>query len=78
MFSFLQLLVIWTDCDREGEAIGAEVVTECTQVKRNLDVYRARFSEITNTAINRALNNLVRLDQRLIDAVECRFVFLIV
>uniref|UniRef100_A0A2K6WF35 DNA topoisomerase n=1 Tax=Onchocerca volvulus TaxID=6282 RepID=A0A2K6WF35_ONCVO len=66
------LLVIWTDCDREGEAIGAEVVTVCTQVKRNLDVYRARFSEITNTAINRALNNLVRLDQRLIDAVECR------
>uniref|UniRef100_A0A0R3RY48 DNA topoisomerase n=1 Tax=Elaeophora elaphi TaxID=1147741 RepID=A0A0R3RY48_9BILA len=66
------LLVIWTDCDREGEAIGAEVVSVCTQVNRNLDVYRARFSEITNTAVNRALNNLVRLDQRLVDAVECR------
>ncbi|CAG9533875.1 unnamed protein product [Cercopithifilaria johnstoni] len=66
------LLVIWTDCDREGEAIGAEVVSVCAQVNRNLDVYRARFSEITNTAINRALNNLVRLDQRLVDAVECR------
>ncbi|MCP9257464.1 DNA topoisomerase [Dirofilaria immitis] len=68
----IKLLVIWTDCDREGEAIGAEVVTVCTQVNRNLDVYRARFSEITNTAVNRALNNLVRLDQRLVDAVECR------
>ncbi|EFO25086.1 DNA topoisomerase III [Loa loa] len=66
------LLVIWTDCDREGEAIGAEVVSVCTEVNRNLDVYRARFSEITNTAVNRALNNLVRLDQRLVDAVECR------
>ncbi|OZC06314.1 DNA topoisomerase [Onchocerca flexuosa] len=72
LLSFLQLLVIWTDCDREGEAIGAEVVTVCTQAKHNLDVYRARFSEITNTAVNRALNNLVRLDQRLVDAVECR------
>ncbi|EJW86992.1 DNA topoisomerase [Wuchereria bancrofti] len=66
------LLVIWTDCDREGEAIGAEVVSVCTQVNCNLDVYRARFSEITNAAVNRALNNLVRLDQRLVDAVECR------
>lgn len=68
------MLVIWTDCDREGEAIGAEVVSVCTQVNRNLDVYRARFSEITNTAVHRAMNNLVRLDQRLVDAVECRFV----
>ncbi|VDM97748.1 unnamed protein product [Thelazia callipaeda] len=66
------LLVIWTDCDREGEAIGAEVVSVCTQVKRDLDVYRARFSEITAAAVNRALNNLVRLDYRLVDAVECR------
>ncbi|KAK6102024.1 DNA topoisomerase family protein [Brugia pahangi] len=66
------LLVIWTDCDREGEAIGAEVVSVCSQVNRNLDVYRARFSEITSAAVNRALNNLVRIDQRLVDAVECR------
>lgn len=50
------------------------MVSVCTEVNRNLDVYRARFSEITNTAVNRALNNLVRLDQRLVDAVECRFV----
>lgn len=52
------------------------MVSVCTGVNRNVDVYRARFSEITSTAVNRALNNLVRLDQRLVDAVECRFVIL--
>lgn len=64
--------MIWTDCDREGEAIGAEVVAVCREARTTLDVYRAKFSEITSSAINRALNNLVRLDQRMVDAVECR------
>lgn len=66
------LLVIWTDCDREGEDIGAEIASVCGGVRRGLDIYRARFSEITQAAVWRALNNLVRLDQRLVDAVECR------
>lgn len=67
-------MVIWTDCDREGEDIGAEIVSVCQEVKPNIDVFRARFSEITQSAIWRAVNTLSRLDQRLVDAVECRFV----
>ena len=40
------LLMIWTDCDREGEHIGSEVAAVCKQVNRGLIVKRARFSAI--------------------------------
>lgn len=39
-------LMIWTDCDREGEHIGLEIVTVCRRVKRDIVVKRARFSAI--------------------------------
>eukprot|EP00116_Pleurobrachia_bachei_P002261 sb/3462523/ len=65
-------LVIWTDCDREGENIGQEIISVCTSIKPNLDVYRARFSEMTGASITRACNNLVRLDDALSEAVEAR------
>lgn len=38
------VLFIWTDCDREGESIGGEVVDVCRQVKPNIQVWRAHFS----------------------------------
>ena len=41
-----QLLVIWTDCDREGEAIGAEIADICRRSNPNIRVQRARFSAI--------------------------------
>uniref|UniRef100_A0A0N5A5K3 DNA topoisomerase n=1 Tax=Parastrongyloides trichosuri TaxID=131310 RepID=A0A0N5A5K3_PARTI len=66
------ILVIWTDCDREGENIGGEIEKTCLKYNRRLDVYRARFSEITPHAIRHALNNLVRLDKNQIIAVDCR------
>lgn len=40
------LLIIWTDCDREGEHIGSEVEGVCRRANRNLRVKRARFSAI--------------------------------
>lgn len=40
------LLMIWTDCDREGEHIGAEVVKVCRQVNARIPVKRAKFSAI--------------------------------
>ena len=40
------MLMIWTDCDREGEHIGSEVATVCRKAKRNIIVKRARFSAI--------------------------------
>ncbi|PVD39556.1 hypothetical protein C0Q70_02191 [Pomacea canaliculata] len=67
-----QKLVIWTDCDREGENIGFEVIQVCRAVKPNIQVYRARFSEITPHAIANAARNLVRPDQLVSDAVDVR------
>jgi DNA topoisomerase-3 len=40
------LLIIWTDCDREGEHIGWEVAQVCIKANRRLKVKRARFSAI--------------------------------
>lgn len=39
-------LMIWTDCDREGEHIGLEIVRVCRKAKPNIVVKRARFSAI--------------------------------
>jgi DNA topoisomerase-3 len=65
-------LIIWTDCDREGENIGYEIIEVCKSVKPNIDVYRAVFSEITGSAIRRALNNLQRPNSFINDAVNAR------
>ncbi|XP_026463562.1 DNA topoisomerase 3-alpha-like [Ctenocephalides felis] len=65
-------LIIWTDCDREGENIGSEIVQVCKAVKNNIKIYRAKFSEITSTSINRALQNLTDIDQNVSNAVDVR------
>lgn len=67
-----QGLIIWTDCDREGENIGFEIINVCKAVKPNLIVYRAKFSEITGAAVRRALANLIQPDKRQSDAVDIR------
>ncbi|CAF4953798.1 unnamed protein product, partial [Rotaria socialis] len=59
-----QTLIIWTDCDREGENIGFEVINLCRPLKANLKIYRARFSEITFNSATRALTNLIQPDER--------------
>jgi DNA topoisomerase-3 len=40
------ILFIWTDCDREGEHIGTEIRDIALKVNPNMQVYRARFSNI--------------------------------
>lgn len=67
-----QALVIWTDCDREGENIGFEIIHVCKAVKPSLQVLRARFSEITPRAVRAACENLTEPDQRVSDAVDVR------
>lgn len=41
-----QMLMIWTDCDREGEHIGSEVASVCTRANPTIRIRRARFSAI--------------------------------
>jgi DNA topoisomerase-3 len=66
------MLMIWTDCDREGEHIGAEIVSVCRRVRRGLVVKRARFSAIIAQQIHRAAQNPIELDMAQADAVEAR------
>lgn len=53
-------LVLWLDCDREGENICFEVM-ECTGFLANegKKVHRARFSSVTKQDISKAIKNLV-------------------
>lgn len=67
-----RMLIIWTDCDREGENIGFEIINTCTSVNPNLDIYRAKFSEITGPSIKRAIQNLERPKKLVSDAVDVR------
>lgn len=65
-------LIIWTDCDREGENIGFEIIEVCRAIKPNIPIYRAKFSEITTASVKRAITNLIEPDQKQSQAVDVR------
>lgn len=67
-----QVLIIWTDGDREGENIGFEIIRVCLSVNRSLRVMRAKFSEITSRAMNIAIRNLIDPDENVSKAVDIR------
>ncbi|GMK55375.1 hypothetical protein CspeluHIS016_0204310 [Cutaneotrichosporon spelunceum] len=66
------MLMIWTDCDREGEHIGHEVVEVCRRVNPGLQVSRARFSAIIPNQIHNACRQANDLDMRMVNAVTVR------
>lgn len=54
-------LILWLDCDREGENICYEVIN-CTGIPENevgRRIFRARFSSVTEKDILNAMDNLV-------------------
>lgn len=65
-------LMIWTDCDREGEHIGYEIAEHCRSVRRNINVTRARFSALIPAQIKRACCAPVELDLLAAFAVDAR------
>jgi DNA topoisomerase-3 len=65
-------LVLWLDCDREGEAIAFEVLGICQSVNPRLAIYRAHFSALTKRDIVTAFNTLREPNRNLNDAVEAR------
>ncbi|CAI9777537.1 unnamed protein product [Fraxinus pennsylvanica] len=67
-----QWLILWLDCDREGENIAFEVVEVCTQANRNLNIWRARFSALIDREIHYSMQHLLRPNQLFADAVDVR------
>ncbi|GMG21169.1 unnamed protein product [Ambrosiozyma monospora] len=68
-------LMIWTDCDREGEYIGWEIVQEAAKGNRNFTVdnaWRAQFAHLERNHVIHAAHNPGRLDKNAIDAVRTR------
>lgn len=68
-------LMIWTDCDREGEYIGFEIleVARRTNPRLTLDnTLRAQFSHLEYSHILYAAKNPTRLDINAINAVKTR------
>ena len=60
-------IILWLDCDREGEAIAFEVLRICQEVKPDIEVYRAHFSALTEKDINNAMKTLQSPDPNLAD-----------
>jgi DNA topoisomerase IA len=49
---YAQTLIIWTDCDREGEHIGNEIVEAARKGKPGIRVLRARFSNVERACVS--------------------------
>ncbi|ATY66435.1 DNA topoisomerase III [Cordyceps militaris] len=69
---FARLLVIWTDCDREGEHIGQEIVDAAKKGNAQLQVKRARFSNVERAHVLTAATRLINLDEKQVNAVAAR------
>ena len=69
---FAKALFIWTDCDREGEHIGTEIRDAALKGNRNLEVKRAKFSNIERAHVLRAAQHPVDVDERQANAVAAR------
>ncbi|KAI3900876.1 hypothetical protein MKW92_037886 [Papaver armeniacum] len=65
-------LILWLDCDREGENIAYEVIDVCTAVNNRLQISRAKFSALIVGEIQYAVQNLIQPDKNKADAVDAR------
>lgn len=68
-------LMIWTDCDREGEYIGWEIMHVAQLRNSNItlaNTWRAQFSHLEPSHIVHAAREPHQLDMKLVEAVDCR------
>lgn len=70
-----QKLMIWTDCDREGEYIGFEIYKAAHKGNSAFqiqDIWRSRFSHLERNHVLHAVRNPILLDMNAVEAVSCR------
>jgi DNA topoisomerase III len=69
-----QAVILWLDCDREGEAIADEVRSACLTSNPRLqqNMFRPKFSTVLPGEIQRALESLGRINENFVDAVNAR------
>ncbi|RJE21209.1 DNA Topoisomerase [Aspergillus sclerotialis] len=65
-------LLIWTDCDREGEHIGREVRHQARKGNPRIQTKRAKFSNTERAHVLRAAIEPIELDERQANAVAAR------
>ena len=65
-------LILWLDCDREGENIAYEVVDIVRSANPRVNILRAHFSALTERDIVKAVNTLQYPNKNLSDAVDIR------
>lgn len=67
-----QSLILWLDCDREGENIAFEVLEVCLKANPRLQYFRAQFSAFIPREIFAACRNLTQPNKNFSDAVNAR------
>lgn len=66
------MLVLWLDCDSEGEKIAQDVADVCRKQKPSLAVRRARFSAMTRPEVETAWRTLGAINPAVVSMVEVR------
>ncbi|KAI9278245.1 DNA topoisomerase [Phascolomyces articulosus] len=69
----VDVLILWLDCDREGENICFEVIGNCKPfMNKPAQILRAKFSAITAEEVRRAMHNLGTPNENEAKAVDAR------